>query len=496
MSLFDEQDDPLAGLDAAPTSAPMAAPSLESILTSVPTAAAPAPAPIMPAQVAHDPKQRLALLASVAAAIAAGPRSGLGGLPGGILQGQSLLQQQANQRAQLEAQQQARLESQRLAQERVEQQRGQARARALESITGTIPTFETKEDYDRFVEFAGNRLLASGFRDLSPNNLRVMFPFAAPTAEKRVRKKLDEVFNNKLNKAAIDSGEILSRSISVDRDGDGHEELMPIADAIKFTKYPVPFETVGTPFFSAVAGGADANGIYKTLRQQAQAEGKVITPQLDLELKQQAIKRAHQKDPEMAELNKTLKELQIDQARNRATGGLAPGQEFNISERLARAWTDATKAQREMNRQFQLMQTGLKRFRQGDKNGGAQAVLVKFQKILDPTSVVRESEYARSAAGLSVLSRLEGYADRLTSGGAGVPDSELAGMVETARQFLEDMKSYSAGQRKRIQAQINKYKLDPATVFDDVATGETLTPPPTKPQTAKDRAAAKLGIKP
>lgn len=155
----------------------------------------------------------------------------------------------------------------------------------------------------------------------------------------------------------------------------------------------------------------------------------------------------------------------------RGANGLMPGQEFTISEKLAKVWQDSTKSQREVARQFQLMQTGLKRFREGDKNGGSQGVLVTFQKILDPASVVRESEYARSAAGISMLGRMEGYVDRLKAGGAGVPENELAGMVETAKQFVGDLKGFTDGQRKRIEAQAKKYQIDPALVFDDVAAG-------------------------
>lgn len=151
--------------------------------------------------------------------------------------------------------------------------------------------------------------------------------------------------------------------------------------------------------------------------------------------------------------------------------GLTPTQDFSFSERLAKSWTDATKSAREMDRQYSLMQTGLSRFNAGDKNGGSQAVLVTFQKILDPTSVVRESEYARSAEGISLLNRMQGAAERLQSGGAGVTAGDLSAMVETARQFVENMKTYTRGQRSRIDAQVKKYGLDPATVFDDVLTG-------------------------
>lgn len=151
--------------------------------------------------------------------------------------------------------------------------------------------------------------------------------------------------------------------------------------------------------------------------------------------------------------------------------GLRPAQEFSISERLAKAWTDANKSTKEMSRQLTLMETGLKQFRAGNRNAGSQAVLVTFQKILDPTSVVRESEYARTAAGQSLLARIEGAAERLSKGGAGLTDAELNGMVQTAQTFLSEMQAFNQGTRKRIEAQVKKYQIDPATVFDDVLLG-------------------------
>jgi len=157
---------------------------------------------------------------------------------------------------------------------------------------------------------------------------------------------------------------------------------------------------------------------------------------------------------------------------------LKPMQEFSITERLAKAWGDANKSTREMTRQLTLMESGLKQFRGGNRNAGSQAVLVTFQKILDPTSVVRESEYARTAAGQSLLSRIDGAMERLASGGAGLTDQELDGMVQTARTFLTEMQTFNQGQRKRIEAQVTKYKLDPATVFDDVLLGGDTTPAP------------------
>ena len=59
-----------------------------------------------------------------------------------------------------------------------------------------------------------------------------------------------------------------------------------------------------------------------------------------------------------------------------------------------------------------------------------------FQKILDPDSVVRESEYARSAEGQSLRHQIAGKYEQLIQGGAGVPIDELEGFVDLAQQWM------------------------------------------------------------
>jgi hypothetical protein len=144
---------------------------------------------------------------------------------------------------------------------------------------------------------------------------------------------------------------------------------------------------------------------------------------------------------------------------------LTTQQRFQATTGLIDDWRRAEAPVREMQRQHQLMTTGLDRFRQGDKIGGSQAVLITFQKILDPTSVVRESEYARSAQGLGLMQRIEGMYERLKAGGAGVPEAELAGMVETARQFIQGMEGWNAAERQRIGTLATDYGVEPSRIF-------------------------------
>jgi len=128
-------------------------------------------------------------------------------------------------------------------------------------------------------------------------------------------------------------------------------------------------------------------------------------------------------------------------------------------------WRKAIASAREMQRQFTLMQRGIERAKAGDLNAGSQAVLVTFQKILDPTSVVRESEYARSSEGVSLLSRMEGEATRMASGGAGVPIADLEQFVNTAQAFMDGLSDNMAAERERIEKTASAFGIDPDLIF-------------------------------
>ncbi len=165
---------------------------------------------------------------------------------------------------------------------------------------------------------------------------------------------------------------------------------------------------------------------------------------------------------------------------------LSTQQRYQAINGMQDDWRKVEAPHREIQRQFNLMQTGLQRFKAGDKIGGSQAVLVTFQKILDPTSVVRESEYDRSPEGLGLLERMRGSMQRLTSGGAGVPEEELAQMVETARQFVAGMTTWNAAETDRIRRTAEQFKIDPSLILG----GKPAGPPAPTGQTTAPAASA------
>ena len=151
------------------------------------------------------------------------------------------------------------------------------------------------------------------------------------------------------------------------------------------------------------------------------------------------------------------------------TLGPAPETEqakFEHVRALAGDWQDATKPVRDLSRQRDLMQIGLEAARRGDMAAGSQAVLVTFQKILDPSSVVRESEYARSSSGLSMLERIRGAAEKLGKGGAGVSIPELEAFARLADEAVSQFgKGWLTQERDRIGSFADAYKIPRKYVF-------------------------------
>ncbi len=116
-----------------------------------------------------------------------------------------------------------------------------------------------------------------------------------------------------------------------------------------------------------------------------------------------------------------------------------------------------------------------------------QAVIISFNKILDPTSVVRESEYERTPANISVVNRARAWWQRIQKGGV-IPVEDIVEIRDTARQMAELRREII---NKKLQKQIRdpaiKRNLDPeviAPLFQPVrfnqqgAPAQTPTPTP------------------
>jgi hypothetical protein len=147
---------------------------------------------------------------------------------------------------------------------------------------------------------------------------------------------------------------------------------------------------------------------------------------------------------------------------------ITPGQELNAGITLRKEFTanPLVKSYLEIASQTDKMNYALERMGQTrDRNAIDQSIIMTFNRILDPTSVVRESEYARTADGISMLSWAEGKLKRVAAGGAGLTDKDRIEMVKMANIFADSSKAVYDRIEKDYIDIITSNKLDPSKIL-------------------------------
>jgi DNA-binding NarL/FixJ family response regulator len=144
---------------------------------------------------------------------------------------------------------------------------------------------------------------------------------------------------------------------------------------------------------------------------------------------------------------------------------LSPEDKINLEVKLGNSFETYAKGAREGIRQVGIINGSYAKAEQdiakgASINAASQGVLVSFQKILDPTSVVRESEYARSGDGQSLLQRIEGWATKIQQGGAGVTEEGLKEFVDLGKQFLNGYQEQMLNYAQRTKTQADNYGLN------------------------------------
>lgn len=95
----------------------------------------------------------------------------------------------------------------------------------------------------------------------------------------------------------------------------------------------------------------------------------------------------------------------------------------------------------DVNQKYSVMEKALKES-ENVKNLIAidQSLISMFNKMIDPASVVRESEYARTQEDQAMFNRIKGRIAKMATGGAGLVPEERAALVDMARRFYDTYK--------------------------------------------------------
>jgi hypothetical protein len=429
-----------------------------------PTAPAPTRAPAAPQrQQGMSTRQQIMAIAPILASAILNRKNpqATAALTQGILHGQMAARQQAMQH------------------EEKEYDRRMTTAKLVQDFASGAQQIDDPDAFNQYLEYAEG-IIASVDPSFQPGTLRQSLPFpASKVTKKRQAEAAAKVAE--LKKLYGENFDQVAETASVTFQGKPTKvrDLLALAEMNLTTdKGPVSMtppasfsqssdqETALRLEFEAFAekNGRPPNAqeraaIFHTLKAKPAAES--VSP----------IYREYQ-DAKREGYTGTFQQYQNEDA-NRKRPVINTGQrpltqtaEANIVAKLSKDWATASQGEREVSRQFQIMQAGLSRF-DADPNGGSQAIITTFNKILDPTSVVRETEYARSAHGVSLLQRMEGYRERLAKGGAGIPKAQLAEMVNTAAEFLKRTQNSNVGVRRRLALTADRYNIPHELVFSD-----------------------------
>ena len=156
----------------------------------------------------------------------------------------------------------------------------------------------------------------------------------------------------------------------------------------------------------------------------------------------------------------------------KSTGGLDPTKTFEQEEKLRKEFQGRTKVYGELGTTFNNIKSSAEA-----KNGpGDIALITGFMKMLDPGSVVRETEFATARDTAGLYERLLNTSQKLQSGQLFALDSkQRQEYVNLAKQYLDSAQKKAGEDKKALGVVVKNYRLNPDNVFGP-ETAETPAP--------------------
>lgn len=129
----------------------------------------------------------------------------------------------------------------------------------------------------------------------------------------------------------------------------------------------------------------------------------------------------------------------------------------------------------EIRRKYEVMQTAFNESKTTNNFVAVdQAIITLFNKMTDPESVVRESEYARTQSDLSMWRRLRAKIEKLEKGGAGLTQEDREAIFKMASKFQEVAQKKYNLRLHEYRGYITSYGLDPDKYLTPYGETETI----------------------
>ncbi len=267
--------------------------------------------------------------------------------------------------------------------------------------------------------------------------------------------------------------------------GAGNEDLQAKRNAIIQARFnanrnPTPEELrVLSPDAQASLRGLDTRGLETQLSGvDAALKARQDQQRADMENKKAALTflQNNQKSDKTNDLLSPTEAASLGVPYGTTVGeaammGITPKANLSVQDKtdlelkLNKQYSTSSKEYKEAEKQLKIINTAYDAAVKAAKNGtsinaATQGVLIAFNKLLDPTSVVRETEYARTPEGQSLLNQIQGKYTQLSQGGAGLTAGSLKEFVDMGNEFLQGYQTSQNEAIDLIKTQAKNYGLN------------------------------------
>jgi len=150
------------------------------------------------------------------------------------------------------------------------------------------------------------------------------------------------------------------------------------------------------------------------------------------------------------------------------SGGLDPTKKFDFEKKLRDEFITRTKDYNEMGVTIDKIKSSA----QSNTGPGDVALITGFMKMLDPGSVVRETEFATARDTAGLVERLQNNLNKARSGQF-LQTTQRKEFVALAQQYYDAAKKKADKDKQALNTVVKNYKLTPENVFGPEATDPT-----------------------
>ena len=163
---------------------------------------------------------------------------------------------------------------------------------------------------------------------------------------------------------------------------------------------------------------------------------------------------------ETRKLDAETKKIAIDLETMGASGGLDPEKKFASELALNKEYTTRAKGYEESLRLSDVISASA----EANTGAGDLALITTFMKMLDPGSVVRESEFAKAQDTAGLIGKLTATATKVQSGQILTP-AQRNEFVALAGKYMQASTDHEKRVREGLDLMVKNYSLNPENVF-------------------------------